>query len=153
MSRSVTERELEVVQAMVHCRLNSVTSVKTEPVSATLHLDEDAMSAFVEGQLSDHETRSIISHLTLCGFCRDFTARLIRLESTFTPDEESTMVEETPSRLRRFLERFASQVIPSSGEDAVFAYQNPDENVEKPAESPPDEPKDQPTPDKPKDQP
>ena len=57
-------------------------------------------------------------------------------------DEVSTMVEDAPSRLRQFLERFASQIIPSSGEDAVFAYQNPDENVEKLAETPPDKPKD-----------
>ena len=134
---------MEAVRAMVHCRLNSFASVKTEPISATLHLDEDAMSAFVEGQLSENETRSIISHLTSCGSCRDFTARLIRLESTFTADEVSTMVEDAPSRLRQFLERFASQLIPSGGEDAVFAYQNPDENVEKPAETTPDEPKDQ----------
>ena len=133
---------MEAVRAMVHGRLNSFASVKTEPISATLHLDEDAMSAFVEGQLSENETRSIISHLTSCGSCRDFTARLIRLESTFTVDEVSTMVEDAPSRLRQFLERFASQIIPSSGEDAVFAYQNPDENVEKPAETTPDKPKD-----------
>ena len=134
---------MEAVRAMVHGRLNSFASVKTEPISATLHLDEDAMSAFVEGQLGEDETRSIISHLTSCGSCRDFTARLIRLESTFTADEVSTVVEDAPSRLRQFLERFASQLIPSGGEDAVFAYQNPDENVEKPAETTPDEPKDQ----------
>ena len=142
MSRPGTKRKMEAVRAMVHGRLNSFASVKTEPISATLHLDEDAMSAFVEGQLGEDETRSIISHLTSCGSCRDFTARLIRLESTFTADEVSTVVEDAPSRLRQFLERLASQVIPSGGEDAVFAYQNPDENVEKPAETTPDKPKD-----------
>ena len=143
MSRPGAEREMEVVRTMVHCRLNSLAGVKTESISAAAHLDEDAMSAFVEGQLSEDETRSIISHLTSCGSCREFTARLIRLESTFTAEDESTMVEETPSRLRRFLEGLTSQMIPSSGEDAVFAYQNPDENVEKPAEITPDKPKDQ----------
>jgi hypothetical protein len=141
MSRPGTEREIEAVRTMVHCRLNSLAGVKTESFPAAAHLDEDAMAAFVEGLLGENETRSIITHLTSCGSCRDFTARLIRLESTFSPDEESTMVEETPSRLRRFLERFASQVMPASGEDAVFAYQNPDENVEKPAESTSDESK------------
>ena len=142
MSRTGTEREMEVVRAMVHCRLTFLAGAKAESITAPAHLDEDAMAAFVEGKLSENETRSIIIHLTSCGSCRDFTARLIRLESTFTADEESTMVEETPSRLRRFLEGLASQVIPPSGEDAVFAYQNPDENVEKPAETTPDKPKD-----------
>jgi len=110
---------MEAVRAMVHCRLSTLAGVKTESITAAAHLDEDSMAAFVEGLVSESETRSIITHLTSCGSCREFTARLIRLESTFTPDEESTMVEETPSRLQRFLERFASQVIPSSGEDAV----------------------------------
>ena len=142
MSRPGAEKGMEAVRTMVHYRLNSVAGVKTESFPAAAHLDEDAMSAFVEGQLGEDETRSIISHLTSCGSCRDFTARLIRLESTFTADEVSTAVEDAPSRLRQFLERLASQIIPSSGEDAVFAYQNPDENVEKPAETTPDKPKD-----------
>ena len=133
---------MEAVRTMVHCRLNSLAGVKTESISVVAHLDEDAMSAFVEGQLGENETRSMISHLTSCESCREFTARLIRLETTFTADEESLMVEDAPSRLHQFLERFASQLIPSSGEDAVFAYQNPDENVEKPAETTPDKPKD-----------
>jgi len=133
---------MEAVRTMVHWRLNSNAAVKTESISVAAHLEEDAMSAFVEGQLGENETRSIISHLTSCGSCRDFTARLIRLESTFTADEESTRVEETPSRWRQFLERVASQVTPSGGEDAVFAYQNPDENAETTAETTPDKPKD-----------
>src|SRR2546430_14627099 len=111
MSRPGTERKMEAVRAMVHCRLNSFASVKTEPISATLHLDEDAMSAFVEGQLSENETRSIISHLTSCGSCRDFTARFIRFESTFSVDEVLTMGEDAPCRFRQFLERFGSPVI------------------------------------------
>src|SRR2546425_8623104 len=141
MSRTGTEREMEVVRAMVHCRLSFLAGVKTESMTAAAHLDEDAMAAFVEGQLSENETQSIIIHLISCGSCRDFTARLIRLESSFAADDESTIVEEAPSRLRKFLAGLASQVIPSGGEDAVFAYQNPDENVAKPAETTPDKPK------------
>jgi hypothetical protein len=133
---------MEAVRAMVHCRLNSLVGVKAEWPSAAAHLDEDAMSAFVEGLLSANETRSMITHLTSCASCRDFTARLIRLESTFSAEGESTVVEEPPSRLRQFLERFASPVLPV-GEDAVFAYQNPDESVEKPAKTAPEKPKDQ----------
>jgi len=143
MSRPGAEREMEAIRTMVDCRLNSLAGIRTESIPVTAHLEEDAMSAFVEGQLGENETRSIISHLTSCGSCREFTARLIRLESTFTANDESMMVEDAPSRLRQFLERFVSQIIPSSGEDAVFAYQNPDENVEKPAETTPDKPKDQ----------
>jgi hypothetical protein len=51
---------------------------------------------------------------------------LIKLESLLTSDDEVTIPEESPSRLRQWLDGLASQVVPSSGEDAVFAYQNPD---------------------------
>src|SRR5437588_8222449 len=116
MSRPETEKDMEVVRAMIHCHLNSLAAVKAESIFGDAHLDEDAMSAFVEGLLSENENRSIITHLTSCGSCRDFTARLIRIESTFTAEDESKMTEEAPSRLRRFLEGIASRVIPSGSE-------------------------------------
>jgi hypothetical protein len=71
-----------------------------------------------------------VSHLTACALCRGTTARLIRLESLVLADDDVTVPEESPGRLRQFLENLAAQVIPSSDEDAVFAYQNPDDHQE-----------------------
>ncbi|MBD0327436.1 MAG: hypothetical protein ICV68_13450, partial [Pyrinomonadaceae bacterium] len=82
---------------------------------AGAHLDEDALSAFVEGRLSDTESAPIISHLVACNTCRRFTAELIRLESEIGGSEMSapTPVEE-PGRIRSLLERLAARVLPSS---------------------------------------
>lgn len=117
---------MEAIRYMIQQRLRSCPQVETMPIASGAHLDEDAISAFVECRIGENESASIVSHLVACGSCRDATARLIRLESFSIADDEVTTPEESPSRLRQFLEGLASQVVPSSGEDAVFAYQNPD---------------------------
>jgi|ERR1051326_830213 hypothetical protein len=139
MSRPDTEREIAAAQAMIHGRLKSLSVIGPEAM-AVAHLDEDATSAFVEGVLDENEARSIIKHLVTCVSCREFTARLIRLEPTFLADAESSIADESPNRLRRFFEELASQVIPS-GEDTVFAYHTPDEKVDSSAETTPEKPK------------
>jgi len=115
---------MEAIGQLIHERLNCPPEVAATIHSAA-HLDEDALGAFVEGRLREDESATIVSHLLTCGSCRSASARLIRLES-FSDSDEVTIPEETPSRLRQWLDSVASQVVPSSGEDAVFAYQNPD---------------------------
>jgi hypothetical protein len=129
------DKEMEAIRYIIHQRLRSCPEVETVPIGFEAHLDEDAISAFVDGRIGENESASIVSHLVACGSCRDATARLIRLESFSIADDEVTTPEESPSRLRQFLADLATQVVPSSGEDAVFAYQNPDtdQNAEDPA--------------------
>lgn len=134
------DQEIESIQAMIHCRLNDVAALKAQTLFA-VHPDEDTLAAFVERVLAENQTGAIVSHLVACGSCRDLTARLIQLESSFAY-EEPAPVADTTSRLRRFLEELMSQVVPSSGEDAVFAYHNPDEKTEKSDEQSADTPKD-----------
>ena len=124
-----TDKEMEAIRHLVHERLNCVTD-DAVMTSSALHLDEDALSAFVESRLSEDESAPIVSHLTACASCRGTTVRLIRLESFVLADDDVIVPEESPSRLRQFLENLAAQVIPSSDEDAVFAYQNPDDHQE-----------------------
>jgi hypothetical protein len=96
---------------------------------AGAHLDEDALSAFVEGRLSDSESAPIISHLVACNTCRRFTAELIRLESEIGQSEVSLPAHvEEPGRIRSLLERLAARVLPSS--DEVFAYHAPADDFE-----------------------
>src|SRR5678816_1862759 len=45
------------------------------------HLDEDSLSAFVEGRISERESVPFVSHLVDCSFCRHVTTELIRLDS------------------------------------------------------------------------
>ena len=119
-------KETEAIRYMIHQRLKTHAPVELLPDELVAHLDEDAICAFVEGRLQQTESLTIISHLVACAFCRRTTAQLIRLESQFDPDIESTSPDEGPGRISLFLERMASNLTPSVEEDAVFAYQNPD---------------------------
>ena len=107
---------------------------------AGVHLDEDALSAFVEGRLSDTESRPIISHLVACNSCRRFTAELVRLESELGHMEASASPApaEEPSRIRNLLENLAARVLPDSEE--VFAYHAPADDFEPKTEEKEDEP-------------
>ena len=103
---------------MIHQRLNTA-----EPsVPSNVHLDEDALGAFVEGRLEEAESSPAISHLIACASCRRTTAQLIRLDTQFD-EEYAPLPDEHSDRGRSFLERLAAGLIPSFEEDAVFAYQ------------------------------
>jgi hypothetical protein len=105
---------------------------------AGAHLDEDALSAFVEGRLGDAESAPLISHLVACNSCRRFTAELVRLESELGHVEGSAPPSaEEPGRIRNLLENLASRVLPTS--DEVFAYHAPADDFEPKAEAQDDE--------------
>lgn len=120
---------MEAIGQLIHERLNCPPDVAAA-IQTEAHLDEDVLGAFVEGRLREDESATIVSHLLACGSCRSASARLIRLESLLAGADEVTIPEESPGRLRQWLDGLASQVVPSSGEDAVFAYQNPDTDQE-----------------------
>jgi anti-sigma factor RsiW len=105
---------------------------------AGAHLDEDALSAFVEGRLSDAESSPLISHLISCNTCRRFTAELVRLDSEigFAEAPAPPSVAE-PGRIRSLLDRLASRVLPDS--DEVFAYHAPADDFEPKTEAKDDE--------------
>jgi hypothetical protein len=124
------DKEMEAVRNMIDQRLRSCPPAASIALADPSHLDEDSLSAFVESSISDSESSAIVSHLIACVSCRDASARLIRLESLQFEDDDVTIPEHSPSRLRQFLADLAAQVVPSSGEDAVFAYQNPDADQE-----------------------
>ena len=117
---------MEAIRYLVDQRLKFCPPGGATTIASEGHLDEDAVSAFVEGRIEENESASIVSHLVACGSCRGATARLIRLESLAMDDDEVIVPEHSPSRLRQWLEDLTAQVVPSTGEDAVFAYQNPD---------------------------
>jgi hypothetical protein len=105
---------------------------------AGAHLDEDSLSAFVEGRLNDRESAPIISHLVMCNSCRRFTAELVRLDFEVGSKEESLPPTPTePGRIRRLLEDLASRVLPDS--DEVFAYHAPADDFEPKTETKDDE--------------
>ena len=144
MTRPEAKKETEAMRYMIHERLKA--RLATESLSLETHLDEDAICAFVEGRLEEAEISPVISHLIACASCRQTTAQLIRLDSQFDPENELTALEESPSRVRLFLDGLASSLTPSFEEDAVFAYQDPvaepDQGTEVVTESKPEKSED-----------
>jgi hypothetical protein len=104
---------------------------------STPHLDDDSLSAFVEGRLSDSEIVPITSHLVECSTCRHASAELLRLSGEFDLiDAPISTVEREPGRIRKFLDDLVSRVL-ATDESAVFAYHSPAESqTESPAEPP-----------------
>jgi hypothetical protein len=117
---------------MVHQHLSGRASLASASPVGT-HLDEDALSAFVEGRLSNLESAPLVRHLVGCGSCRNITAQLIRLDTELSALETETapLSEEEPGRIRRLLADLASRVLPSSEDDVVFAYHAPADDFEK----------------------
>jgi hypothetical protein len=97
------------------------------------HLDEDALSSFVEGRLSEIESAPFVKHLVSCASCRQITAQLIRLDTELSGRETPPLPVSTegPGRIRRLLADLASRVLPSTEEEAVFAYHAPADDFEK----------------------
>jgi hypothetical protein len=132
MPRPKSDKESERVRRMVHQRLQGRASLaSTSPVGT--HLDEDALSAFVEGRLSSLESSPLIRHLVGCGSCRNITAQLIRLDTELSgfETEMPAPTSEEPGRIRRLLSDLASRVLPSSEDDVVFGYHAPADDFEK----------------------
>ena len=117
---------------MVHERLTARTLVPDE-VSSDTHLDDDILSAFFEARLGDEESAPVIAHLVACAVCRGVTAQLVRFESELSDAAVPVTAEESPGSLRQWFEDFRAG-LGSSGEE-VFAYQNPPEDSEPPADS------------------
>lgn len=132
MPRPKSNKESEYVRRMVHQHLRRRSSLA--PASpAGAHMDEDALSAFIEGRLSDKESVPVTRHLVSCGSCRNITAQLVRLDTELSGVETAdtpAQVEE-PGRIRRLLADLASRVLPSSEGDVVFGYHAPADDFEK----------------------
>jgi hypothetical protein len=94
------------------------------------HFDEDQISAFIEGGLSERESAPFLRHLTDCGSCRKISAQLARLSIEM---EDSVEVNNAPvkqsSRLQQFLQSFGLSSFGASDE-AVFAHNDSSKETE-----------------------
>ncbi len=120
------------IQKLLGNYLNSRVSSNELSVVST-HLDEDSLSAFVEGSLGERESQPMISHLVDCSFCRNITSELVKLDLAFTEVESENVVEaESPSKISQVLSSVLSRIF-GSNDGAVFAHQE-DEKVTDTAE-------------------
>ena len=135
MPRPKGNKESDDVRRMVHQHLagrGSLASTESDAIAGA-HLDEDALSVFVEGRLSESEAAPLIRHLVACASCRHITAQLIRLDTELSAMDAPALAPQTeePGRIRRLLADLAARVLPSSEGDVVFAYHAPADDFEK----------------------
>jgi len=128
MPRPKSNRETAVIRRMIDRRLRERATIDP-PMLSGVHLDEDALSVFIEGRLNENESAPVIKHLVGCAFCRRITAQMIRLETEIAPEETRPPASpEEPSRIRRLLSELAARVMSAADDDAVFAYHAPAED-------------------------
>lgn len=140
MPRQKNDRKNETVRRMVHnylqasARVTGSLTAADAPAIASRHLDEDALSAFVEGRLAEREAAPFVAHLIGCAACRHITARLVRLQAetsdTVMAVGSEQSFHEEPGRVRRLLDDLASRLSFVSGEESVFAYHAPADDFE-----------------------
>ena len=92
------------------------------------HLDEDTLSAFAEGSISEREATPIVGHLADCGFCRHITSELVRLDLVFAESDNSALLvsDRAPAKVSEVLSGILSRIF-GSADSAVFAHQEPEE--------------------------
>ena len=102
------------------------------------HLDEDYLTAYIEGNLSEREAKPIVSHLVDCSFCRHVTAELVRLDFAFAEEEIPVAAGESqPSKISEVLSGLLARIF-GTGDNTVFAHQEAEEKTESKEEKPED---------------
>lgn len=102
------------------------------------HLDEDSLTAFVEGHLSERESPSIIKHLVDCSFCLHVTGELAKMNTVFAEDEVTAAIPDAPpTKISEVLNGLLSRIFGTT-DGAVFAHE---EKEEEPQEEKPEEEK------------
>jgi hypothetical protein len=121
------DQKTDTIRELIAQRLKAVAAAELSDVSVQLHLDEDVIAAFVEGRLLDNECQPVLAHLAACGACRRASAQMVQLENQVDAEPESDVAQE-PGRLESLFAKFGS-LVPSTGEEVVFAYHSPDHEI------------------------
>jgi hypothetical protein len=97
-------------------------------VSGSEHLDEDVLTAFVEGSLGENASKPLVAHLVDCSFCRHVSAELIKLDLAFAEEAPAARTPEAaPAGVGEVLSGILSRIF-GSGDAAVFAHEEKDED-------------------------
>lgn len=125
----LVDKKTETIRGMIAQRLKAGAAAELSQVTNKPHLDEDIIAAFVEGRLLDNECQPVLAHLAACGACRRASAQIVQMENQIDAEPASDVAEE-PGRVESLLSKFGS-LVPTAGEDVVFAYQNPEDESNK----------------------
>ena len=90
--------------------------------ASSSHLDQDTISAFVDGGLTLREMDPVVAHLADCGYCRTSTAALLRIEAEFAETAAPAQEMQPESAgLAEALSTWFAKLFGSSAE-GVFAH-------------------------------
>ncbi len=134
-NKQILSQEL-LIQQTVNNFLNSRRTIEKFNNGNDSHLDEEILTAFVEGNLSRREGESALTHLTSCSFCRHITAELVKLDFALLdfalsekPESVIAARENAPTKVSDVLQNLISKIFGSS-DGAVFAHEEKSETTE-----------------------
>lgn len=116
------------IQSLLGRYLNARSSAEQAVNTGSIHLDEDTISAFIEGGISEREAKPIVSHLVDCTFCRHMTSELVRLDLAFADTAEVRMpvTEQEPAKISQVLNGILTRIF-GTRDGAVFAHHESDD--------------------------
>lgn len=95
------------------------------------HLDEDSLTAFVEGKISEREMPFILKHLVDCSFCLHVTGELAKLSAEFSEDDFAVLEPtKEPTKVADVLSGLLSRIFGTT-DGAVFAHQEEEKEEDK----------------------
>jgi hypothetical protein len=128
--KNITPQENKI-QGLLDRYLRQRASGSSFVLASESHLDDDSLTAFVEGNLSSREARPMVAHLIDCSFCRHVTTELVRLDLAFAETDmvESRAETTEPSRVSEVLSGILSRIF-GTNDGAVFAHQENESDEE-----------------------
>lgn len=126
-AEGISKENLEV-HALLDRYLASRRTLKSSAAETSAHLDDDALSTFVEGALTQRELAPLVTHLIECEFCVHKTAELVRLDLELADVTGTTLIGESPQpqRISAVLSELFSRIFGTS-DAAVFAHEEKEE--------------------------
>lgn len=98
------------------------------------HLDEDSITAFVEGKVSERESPKIVQHLTDCSFCLHVTGEVAKLNAVFATDDIVVAnPTKEPMKISEVLGGLMTRIF-GTNDGAVFAHEEKKEDEEETSE-------------------
>ena len=125
---NLNQEEMKI-QGLLGRYLSARSSAEQGINTGVDHLDDDALSAFIEGGLSEREARPIVSHLVDCTFCRHMTLELVRLDLAFanTSEVRVPVQEQEPAKISQVLNGILTRIF-GTRDGAVFAHHDSEED-------------------------
>lgn len=126
-NKELTNPQNLQIQGLIDSYLRSQNARNNQATAFEKHLDEDSLTAFTEGNVTEREAPPIVKHLVACSFCRHVTAELVKLDLAFNEGAVAvTAIENQPSKVSEVLSNLLSRIF-GTNDEAVFAHQEKEE--------------------------